>query len=204
MNLHSEHISPVFDRMLSRKQKEQMLQQHSVCIWFTGLSGSGKSTLALALEKELYQKGYLVSLLDGDNVRTGINNNLGFSEFDRIENLRRIAEINKLFLSTGVITLNSFVSPTESLRQFVEEIIGKHQFFLIYVKTSLEECEKRDVKGFYAKARKGEIENFTGISAPFEEPSQQFLILDTTKSSVNECIQQLIKNILPLIEFKTQ
>jgi adenylylsulfate kinase len=202
MNSRSSHIAPVFDRMLSRKDKEIQLGQHSLCLWLTGLSGSGKSTLAIELEKELHNRGFLVKLLDGDNVRTGINNNLGFSENDRIENLRRIAEVNKLFLDGGVITINSFVSPTNDLRNLVKDIIGSHDFFLVYINASLEVCEQRDVKGFYAKARKGEIPDFTGISAPFDIPQDAFLDIDTSKHSVKECVDILLNKFIPLIELK--
>ena len=187
--------------MLQRSDKESLLKQRSICIWFTGLSGSGKSTLAIELEKELQNHGYLIKLLDGDNVRTGINNNLGFSEADRNENLRRIAEVNKLFIDGGIITINSFVSPTNDLRDLVRNIIGKDDFYLVYVSASLEVCEQRDVKGFYAKARKGEIPDFTGISAPFDIPTNSFVDLDTGKLSVKECIDILLKKFLPLIEY---
>jgi len=187
--------------MLMRSDKEKLLSQHSACFWFTGLSGSGKSTLAIELEKELHKKGYLIKLLDGDNVRTGINKNLGFSETDRNENIRRIAEINKLFIETGVITISSFVSPTNSLRNLAREIIGNSNFYLVYINASLNVCENRDVKGLYAKARKGEIPDFTGISAPFEEPEKVFLEINTAKKSISECVNILIKNILPIIEY---
>ncbi len=201
MNSHPQNIAPVFDRMLKRSDKEALLKQRSICIWFTGLSGSGKSTLAIELERELHNRGHLVKLLDGDNVRIGINNNLGFSEADRNENLRRIAEVNKLFIDGGIITINSFVSPTNDLRELVKNIIGKEDFHLVYVSTSLEVCEQRDVKGFYAKARKGEIPDFTGISAPFDIPSDAFLDIDTGKLSVKECLDILLKKFLPLIEY---
>jgi len=197
-----KNLSPVFDRMLQRSDKEKLLNQRSICIWFTGLSGSGKSTLAIELERELHNRGFFVKLLDGDNVRTGINNNVGFSESDRVENLRRIAEINKLFLECGVITINSFVSPTNELRNLIKEIISPKDFYLIYVNASLEVCERRDVKGFYSKARKGEISDFTGITAPFEVPADVFLNLDTEKLSVKECVEIVKSKILPLIEFK--
>ena len=187
--------------MLTRSDKETLLKQHSICLWFTGLSGSGKSTLAIELEKELHNRGYLVKLLDGDNVRTGINNNLGFSENDRNENLRRIAEVNKLFIDGGLITINSFVSPTNDLRSLVKNIIGKEDFYLIYASASLEVCEQRDIKGFYAKARKGEIPDFTGISAPFDAPTDAFLDINTGKLTVKESVDLLLKKCLPLIEY---
>lgn len=198
----SNQIIPVFDRMLKRSEKEALLKQRSICIWFTGLSGSGKSTLAIELEKELHNRSFLVKLLDGDNVRTGINNNLGFSEEDRKENLRRIAEINKLFIENGIITINSFVSPTDELRNLVKHIIGEKDFYLVHVNASLEVCEQRDVKGFYKKARKGEISDFTGVTAPFEKPADAFLEIDTAKLSVKECIEILLAKFTPLIENK--
>ena len=164
------NIYPIFDRMLSRADKENLLGQRSVMVWFTGLSGSGKSTIAIALERELQSRGVLCRILDGDNIRTGINNNLGFSEADRIENIRRIAEVSKLFVDTGIVTIAAFISPNNDIREMAANIIGKEDFVEVYVSTPLEECERRDVKGLYAKARKGEIKNFTGISAPFEAP----------------------------------
>jgi adenylylsulfate kinase len=202
MKYPSNLIVPIFNAMLKRSKKETFLKQRSICIWFTGLSGSGKSTLAIELEKGLHKKGFFTKLLDGDNVRTGINNNLGFSEEDRKENLRRVAEINKLFIENGIITINSFVSPTNKLRNLVQEIVGKNDFYLVFVDASVEVCEKRDIKGFYKKARKGEMKDFTGISAPFEKPVDAFLTLDTVNFSVNECVSKLIEKFLPLIENK--
>ena len=194
-------IYPIFDKMLSRKDKESLLNQRSVMIWFTGLSGSGKSTIAIALERELQKRGLLCQILDGDNIRSGINNNLGFTAEDRKENIRRIAEVGKLFVHTGIITIAAFISPNEELREMASDIIGKDDFMEIYVSTPLEECERRDVKGLYAKARKGEIKNFTGISAPFEAPANPTLSLDTSKLSLEESINQLLEIILPRIKF---
>lgn len=193
----TKHIYPIFDRMLSRSDKEELLKQHSVMIWFTGLSGSGKSTIAIALERELQKRGLLCRILDGDNIRSGINNNLGFSAEDRIENIRRIAEIGKLFVDTGIITIAAFISPNNDIREMAANIIGKEDFMEIYVSTPIEECERRDVKGLYAKARKGEIKNFTGISAPFEAPQHPALSLDTSKLSVEESVNKLLELILP-------
>ena len=195
----TKHIYPIFDRMLSRSDKEELLKQHSVMIWFTGLSGSGKSTIAIALERELQKRGLLCRILDGDNIRSGINNNLGFSAEDRIENIRRIAEIGKLFVDTGIITIASFISPNNDIREMAANIIGKENFMEIYVSTPIEECERRDVKGLYAKARKGEIKNFTGISAPFEAPQHPALSLDTSKLSVEESVNKLLELILPRV-----
>lgn len=194
-----EHIYPIFDRMLSRADKEQFLKQRGVMIWFTGLSGSGKSTIAIALERELHNRGILCRILDGDNIRTGINNNLGFSEADRVENIRRIAEVAKLFVDTGIVTIAAFISPSNSIRQMAAHIIGENDFIEIYISTPLEECERRDVKGLYAKARRGEIKNFTGISAPFEAPLHPALSLDTSVLSVEEAVKKLLKLILPRI-----
>ena len=196
------NIYPIFDRMLSRQDKEELLKQHSVMIWFTGLSGSGKSTIAIALERELHNRGLLCRILDGDNIRSGINNNLGFTEADRIENIRRIAEVSKLFVDTGIITIAAFISPSNDIREMAANIIGKDDFLEVYVSTPIEECERRDVKGLYAKARRGEIKNFTGISAPFEAPAHPALTLDTSALSLEESVNKLLELILPRIQKK--
>lgn len=187
------NIYPIFDQMLSREDKETLLGQKGVMLWFTGLSGSGKSTVAVALERELHRRGRLCRILDGDNIRTGINANLGFSEADRKENIRRIAEVSKLFVDTGIITIAAFISPTEEMRQMAAEIIGRNDFKEIYISTPLEECERRDVKGLYAKARLGEIKNFTGISSPFEAPVAPALSLDTSRLTLQESVAALLK-----------
>ena len=168
-------------------------------IWFTGLSGSGKSTIAIALERELHRRGILCRILDGDNIRSGINNNLGFTETDRVENIRRIAEVSRLFVDTGIVTLAAFISPNNDIREMAARIIGKDDFVEVYVSTPLEECERRDVKGLYAKARRGEIKNFTGISAPFEAPLHPSLTLDTSVLSVEESVNELLTLVLPKI-----
>ena len=196
---NKNNIYPIFDKMLGRKDKEELLKQRSVMIWFTGLSGSGKSTVAIALERELQKRGLLCRILDGDNIRSGINNNLGFSAEDRIENIRRIAEVGKLFVDTGIITLAAFISPNNEIRRMAAEIIGEEDFMEVYISTPIEECERRDVKGLYAKARKGEIKNFTGISAPFEAPEHPALSLDTSKLSLEESVNQLLELILKRI-----
>lgn len=196
------NIYPIFDRMLSRQDKEELLKQHSVMIWFTGLSGSGKSTIAIALERELHKRGLLCRILDGDNIRSGINNNLGFTEADRIENIRRIAEVSKLFVDTGIITIAAFISPSNDIREMAANIIGKDDFLEVYVSTPIEECERRDVKGLYAKARRGEIKSFTGISAPFEAPAHPALTLDTSALSLEESVNKLLELILPRIQKK--
>ena len=195
-----KHIYPIFDRMLQRNDREKLLGQKGIMLWFTGLSGSGKSTLAIALERELYNSGILCRILDGDNIRTGINNNLGFTETDRVENIRRIAEVAKLFVDCGVVTIAAFISPTEQIRQMAADIIGKDDFFEIYVNTPLEICEERDVKGLYKKARQGEIKNFTGISAPFEAPLNPAITIDTSACSLEESLNLLKKIIIPQIK----
>lgn len=189
---NDNNIYPIFDRMLARADKERLLGQRGVMLWFTGLSGSGKSTVAVALERELHRRGRLCRLLDGDNIRTGINAGLGFSADDRRENIRRIAEVGKLFVDTGIITLAAFVSPTEELRTLARDIIGAADFKEIFVATPLEECERRDVKGLYARARRGEVKNFTGISAPFEAPQNPALVLDTTGTPVEESVGKVL------------
>ncbi len=195
----SNNIYPIFDRMLTRQDKEELLKQRGVMIWFTGLSGSGKSTIAIALERELHKRGLLCRILDGDNIRTGINNNLGFSETDRVENIRRIAEVSKLFIDTGIITIAAFISPNNDIREMAARIVGPDDFLEIFVSTPLAECEKRDVKGLYAKARRGEIKNFTGISAPFEAPEHPALSLDTSVLSLEESVNRLLEIVLPRV-----
>ena len=194
-NTQPNNIYPIFDRMLGREDKEALLKQRSVMVWFTGLSGSGKSTIAIALERELHKRGLLCRILDGD-----INNNLGFSAEDRVENIRRIAEVSKLFIDTGVITIAAFISPNNELREMASTIIGKDNFLEIYVNTPIEECERRDVKGLYAKARKGEIKDFTGVSAPFEAPEHPALSLDTSVLSLEESVNKLLELILPKVK----
>ena len=197
MEKKATNIYPIFDRMMSRDDKEQLLKQRGMMLWFTGLSGSGKSTVAIALERELHSRGLLCRILDGDNIRSGINNNLGFSAEDRVENIRRIAEVGRLFVDTGIITIAAFISPNNQLREMAAEIIGKDDFVEVFVSTPLEDCEKRDVKGLYAKARRGEIKNFTGISAPFEAPEHPDITLDTSKLPVEESVKILLDYVLP-------
>lgn len=187
------NIYPIFDRMLSRADKEQLLGQRGVMLWFTGLSGSGKSTVAIALERELHRRGLLCRILDGDNIRTGINANLGFSADDRRENIRRIAEVARLFVDTGIITIAAFISPTQEVRRMAQRIIGPDDFKEIYISTPLEECERRDVKGLYARARRGEIPEFTGITAPFEAPADPALSLDTSRLTLEESVDALLR-----------
>ncbi len=198
MNQKPENIHP-FNHLLPRESKEELLRQRGKVLWFTGLSGSGKSTIAKGLEERLHAKGFFTVVLDGDNVRTGINSNLGFSDEDRKENIRRIAEVAKLFASNGVITICSFVSPTEEIRSLARNIIGKGDFIEVFVNTPIEECEKRDVKGLYAKARKGEIQDFTGVNAPFEEPKNADLEIQTKNKSVEESVKEAFDFVLPHI-----
>ena len=195
----AENIYPIFEKMLQRKDREALLKQKGIMIWFTGLSGSGKSTLAIALERELYKQGILCRILDGDNIRSGINNNLGFSEADRTENIRRIAEISKLFVDCGIVTIAAFISPTHAIRRMASEIIGEDDFLEVYVSTPIEECERRDVKGLYAKARRGEIKEFTGISSPFEAPEHPFISIDTSRKSLEDSVKVLLEDVSPKI-----
>ena len=201
MTIRNTHIYPVFDQIVSRAEKEQRLNQKSKVIWFTGLSGSGKSTLASALERNLFERGYLTQVLDGDNIRTGINNNLGFSPEDRKENIRRIAEIAKLLINSGVICLCAFVSPSEETRKIVRDIVGEEDFLEVFVSTPIEVCESRDIKGLYQKARAGEIKEFTGISAPFEIPKNAILSIDTSDKSVHECVTILLDKLFSELKY---
>ena len=196
-----ENIFPVFNGILSRAEKEVFLRQRSGVIWLTGLSGAGKTTLANHLEKELFSRGYFTQILDGDNIRSGVNNNLCFSDADRYENIRRIAEISKLFLNCGIITINCFISPTEDIREMARRIIGKEDFIEIYVNAPLSVCERRDVKGLYSKARRGEIKEFTGITAPFEIPQHADLEIHTDLLSIDDSVKQILEFVLPKVKF---
>jgi len=195
-----EHIHPIFDKILSRADKEKMLGQRAVVVWLTGLSGSGKSTIAQQLERELHNKGFLSKLLDGDNIRTGLGNNLGFSVEDRKENIRRIAEAAKLFMDGGIICLCSFVSPTREIRALAKEIVGEEDFLEVFVNAPIEVCEDRDVKGLYKKARSGEIKNFTGIDSPYESPESPFMEIRTDEESLDESTQKLLQALLPKVD----
>ena len=191
--LNDTNIHPIHHLSIQRSEREKLLNQKAKVLWFTGLSGSGKSTIALALEKRLYEQGYHTYLLDGDNVRSGLNSNLGFTAEDRTENIRRIAEVSKLFVDAGTICINAFVSPTIEIRANAKEIIGAEDFVEIYVNTLLEVCESRDVKGLYKKARAGEIKNFTGIDAPFEAPIEPDIEIKTVEQSVEESVAMIMK-----------
>jgi len=195
------NIHPVFNKILNRPDKEKLLNQHTRVIWLTGLSGSGKTTIAQEIEMELNQKGFLTQILDGDNIRTGINNNLGFSQDDRYENIRRIAEVSKLFLDCGIICINSFISPTKKIRKMAMDIIGKENFIEVYINAPLEVCEKRDPKGLYKKVREGKIKNFTGIDSPFEAPEKPEIELKTDELSIEDSAAKALEIILPIIEY---
>jgi len=185
--------------LLSQKDKENFLNQKAQVFWFTGLSGSGKSTIVEHLEKELFKRGFFVQVLDGDNIRSGICNNLSFTIEDRQENIRRIAEVSKLFCTSGIICLNSFVSPTISIRMKAKDIIGGENFKEIFVNTPLAVCEERDVKGLYKKARAGLIKGFTGIDSPFESPITPDLELHTNNKSIEETVLQTLDFVLSII-----
>jgi len=194
-----EHIHPIFDRLLQRSDREKRLNQRAKVLWLTGLSGSGKSTIAQHLERYMYNEGWFIQALDGDNIRTGICNNLGFTIEDRQENIRRIAEVGKLYLNSGIITINSFISPTEAIRSMAKNIIGPTDFIEIYINAPLEVCENRDVKGLYAKARKGIIKGFTGIDQPYEAPQQPALEIRTDQQTIEEAVQKIYTYIRPLL-----
>lgn len=198
----NEHIHPVFDRLLQRADRERRLRQHSKVLWLTGLSGSGKSTIAEELERRLFNEGFFPQALDGDNIRSGINKYLDFSEEGRRENIRRIAEISKLYVSSGIIAINSFISPTVAIRQMAREIIGEGDFIEIYINAPLEVCEARDVKGLYQKARAGEIKGFTGIDAPYEAPENPALEIRTDQMSLHDSVRALFEFLEPIIRFR--
>ena len=202
MEVKATNIHPTEFLKLSRDLKEKQLNQHSKVIWMTGLSGAGKTTLSYALEAALHNMGYFVQTLDGDNVRTGINKNLGFSEADRYENIRRIAEVSRLFVNCGIITIASFISPTIEIREMAGNIIGAEDFIEIFVNAPLEVCESRDIKGLYLKARKGEIKEFTGIDSPYEMPSHPRLEIRTDLLSIEESTKKLVEFLLPMIRFE--
>ena len=193
----TENLHPITDRLLKRSDRETVTQQRSKVVWMCGLSGSGKSTLASALEKRLYAEGKLVYVLDGDNIRTGLNSGLGFSDEDRLENIRRIAEVSKLFADAGLVAINSFITPNASLRAMAREIIGKDDLIEVYVKASFETCMKRDVKGLYAKAEKGLVPQFTGKDSGFEEPEDSDLVIDTEAMTIEESLDKLFHFVFP-------
>lgn len=176
------------------KENRQQLNGHkSAIIWFTGLSGSGKSTISVALESLLYEQGIHTYRLDGDNIRHGLNRNLGFSQADRAENIRRIGEVSKLMVDAGLLTMTAFISPYEEDREQVRQLVGPDEFIEIYVKATIETCEERDPKGLYKKARLGEIKNFTGIDAPYEEPTNPEIVIDTDQLEIEEAVDVILE-----------
>ena len=197
-----QNIYPTFSQLLEREAKETLLKQRGLVVWLYGLSGSGKSTLATAVERRLHEEGVFTQVLDGDNIRTGLNNNLGFSDEDRSENIRRIAEVAKLFASAGVVTITSFICPRNELRALAREIIGQADFLEVYVDCSFETCEQRDVKGLYAKAKAGQVQNFTGRDSSFEAPEPRDaadLILNTDNQTEGESLEQLFQAVRPRV-----
>lgn len=194
------NIHPIFDQLVSRNERERFLNQRAHVFWFTGLSGSGKSTIAKGVERKLFTEGYFAQVIDGDNVRSGLCNNLSFSIADREENIRRIAELAKLYTTSGLISLCSFISPTIAIRLLAENIIGSQDFSEIFVNTSLEICESRDVKGLYEKARKGEIKGFTGIDSPYEAPVAPAMDIITNSQSIEESVNQVFEFIIEKVK----
>lgn len=177
---------------VTRKDREKLKGHRSFILWFTGLSGSGKSTLAHRVEEELFEMGIHTYVLDGDNIRSGLNRDLGFSEEDRKENIRRIGEVAKLFVDAGIVVLTAFISPYRRDRNFVRSLVNEGDFIEIYVKCPLEVCEKRDPKGLYKKAKLGIIKNFTGIDAPYEEPINPEIVVETDRQSIEECVNKIV------------
>ena len=198
----TNNIFSEFDRMLGRDAKELQLRQKGHIFWLYGLSGSGKSTIADAVERALVAKGHYVKLLDGDNVRTGLNKDLGFTDADRAENIRRIAEVARLFLDAGFVVITSFITPLKKYRDIAETIIGKNDITKVYINASFSTCSERDVKGLYAKAKEGGVDNFTGKDSSFEAPSasDEDWTLDTEKFTVTESSEDLVNKILPIIK----
>lgn len=198
-NNAGEVTFPEHNFYIQRKQREQILQQKSKVIWMTGLSGAGKTSVAKLLEVKLSEQGFLCYILDGDIIRSGISNNLTFTEADRVENIRRIAEVSKLFIDCGIITINCFISPTEAIREMARDIIGEENFIEVFIHAPFDVCEQRDVKGLYSKARKGEIKNFTGIDSPFDPPLNPAITINTDQQTIEESVQKLMDYVKPII-----
>ncbi len=177
---------------LSKKQRSEQKRQKPCILWFTGLSGSGKSTIAGALEQRLFEMGHHTYLLDGDNVRHGLNKDLGFSDKDRVENIRRIGEMSALFADAGLLVLSAFISPFRSDRSMVRELVKENEFIEVFMDTPLDVCEQRDPKGLYKKARSGEIKNFTGIDSSYEPPEKAEITINTATDSVESCVEQIV------------
>jgi len=205
MNMKEQKATNVIwhDHKVDREEREKLMKQKGVVLWFTGLSGSGKSTVANEVAYKLQKKGKLAYILDGDNIRHGLNKDLGFSPEDREENIRRISEVANLFADAGFITITAFISPYRIDRDFCRKIVGEGRFIEIYIKASLNTCEKRDPKGMYKKVREGIIKEFTGISAPYEEPLKAELVIDTDKESIEESTKKVIEKIEEFKLFKT-
>lgn len=194
-----DNLYPTFDKMLPREAKETLLGQRGLVVWMYGLSGSGKSTLANLLERKLHDEGKFIKVLDGDNIRSGLNNNLGFTDDDRAENIRRVSEVAKLFADSGIITLTSFITPVESLRANAREIIGDDDLLEVYVKASFDACAERDPKGLYAKVKAGEVKNFTGKDSAFEEPEHADIIIETESQTEAESLETLYQAVISRI-----
>jgi len=194
-----ENIIP-HDHFIKVEHRRQLNKHNSFLVWFTGLSGSGKSTISNLFEQELHQMGIKTYLLDGDNVRNGINCNLTFSPEDRTENIRRVSEISKLMIDAGLVTIAAFVSPYEKDRENIKDIVGSDNFIEVFVNTSVEECERRDVKGLYKKAREGKIKNFTGISAPYEKPINPDIEIKTEIETIEDAVKRILKYISPKLK----
>ena len=201
MPKHPVHIYPVFDRVLARRDKEAKLRQRARVVWLYGLPGSGKSTLAAALERRLHAEGFTTHLLDGDNLRAGLNGDLGFSETDRTENIRRAAEVAKLFVQAGIVVVCAFITPTRALRKLARGIIGVDDFLEVYVEAALETCARRDPKGLYAGAGRGEIKRFTGHNAAFEPPERADLVVNTDRESVEQSLERIHRFATPRLRF---
>jgi len=197
-----DNIFPDKNNKLERPEKEKLLGQKAKVIWLTGLSAAGKTTIGRDLEKELFKKGFLTQILDGDNIRSGINSNLGFSSEDRYENIRRISEVTKLFIDCGIICINSFITPTNDIRKMAKDIIGEDDFIEVFVNAPVEVCEQRDPKGLYKKAREGKIKDFTGIDAPFDIPENPDIEIRTDLLNVEESVQKCLEYILPKITYQ--
>jgi adenylylsulfate kinase len=195
-----EHIYPIKTKV-SKTSREALMQQRALLVWFTGLSGSGKSTLAVQLEAQLHERGFKTYLLDGDNIRAGLNKDLNFTDEGRIENIRRIGEVAKLMLDAGVVVLSAFISPFQSDRDQVRQIIGNDAYVEVFVDAPIELCEQRDVKGLYKKARAGEVKNFTGIDSPYEKPQHPDVVIETGSLSVDESVGKLLSFIEPKLVY---
>ena len=194
--LVKEHIHPISDQLVGRQERQLFLNQKAGVFWLTGLSGSGKSTIAIGVERRLFESGYYAQVIDGDNVRAGLCENLTFSLEDRAENIRRVAELAKLYVESGIIVLCSFISPTRKMRARASSIIGRNDFNEVFINTPLDLCEKRDVKGLYKKARSGEIKGFTGIDSPYEAPKESKIEILTAKQTAEESVEEVYRFVI--------